>query len=231
MTAKQPLMPAQRAWGAGSPPVDVIVAAALDLIDREGLTALTTRRLAAQLDTFQPAIYRRVADRDALLDLVADAVMAEAGLPDADPADWRAWLHECAVRVRAAWRRHPHAAPLMHHGGAHPAILQILSGIVDVMSNTFDEADVPACLQVYLGYVFGTALLESLGQEEQRRPADSELRLTFERYAQITGSPEDAFLQGLDIVLDGLASRRRGPGKRGSFSRASVAAGRPRRRS
>jgi AcrR family transcriptional regulator len=205
-------MRTERAWGAGSPPVEVIVAAALELIDSEGLAGLSTRRLAAALDTFQPAIYRRVADRDALLDLVADAVMAEAGLPEADPSDWRAWLHECALRVRGAWRRHPHAAPLMHHGGAHPAIVQILGGIVDVfLRGGFDEDELPSCLQVYLGYVFGTTMLESMGQSRGRptaSAADADLAGRLERFAGRALSEDEIFLRGLDIVLDGLASRQ-----------------------
>src|SRR5688572_24982316 len=94
------------AWGQGSPPVEAIVAAALRLLDEHGFAALTTRRLAVAMGIHQPTIYRRVADRDALLGLVADAIMAEAGSLDRS-APWRTWLHDTGLRVRAAWRRHP----------------------------------------------------------------------------------------------------------------------------
>lgn len=207
-------MSGQRAWGSGSPPVEVIVSAALDLIDREGLPGLTTRRLAADLGTFQPAIYRRIAGRDALLDLVADAVMREAGLPEAPSSDWRSWLLECALRIRGAWGRHPHAAPLMRHGGAHPAILQILGGILNAFAlGGFAEEDLPACLQVYLGYVFGTTMLESSEQAPPHTdgpPPEDDVARTIRRLASSAGSREEIFRQGLEIVLDGLATRRRG---------------------
>ena len=104
-----------RQRGAGSPPVERIVAAALDVIDRDGLDGLTTVRLADELGIFQSVIYRRVASRDELLGLVVDAVMSEVGEPAADPDDWRAWLTDCAMRLHRAWLAHPHAAPLLRH--------------------------------------------------------------------------------------------------------------------
>jgi AcrR family transcriptional regulator len=192
--------------------VEVIVSAALALIDREGLSALTTRRLAADLGTFQPAIYRRIAGRDALLDLIADAVMAEVRLPDLDPSNWRAWLRECALGIRDAWKRHPHAAALMHHGGAHPAITHIVEGILDAfVVGGFSQRDLAAAMQVYLGYVFGTTMLESTGRANPRLDGalpEGDLAVRVQGLARAGGSRDEIFGDGLDIVLDGIAARR-----------------------
>lgn len=68
---------------------DGIVAAALALVDAEGLDALSTRRLAAELGVSGPSLYNHVATKDELIDAVVDSVVAGvdvsafAGLGDA----------------------------------------------------------------------------------------------------------------------------------------------------
>src|SRR6478672_5969627 len=59
--------------------LDRIVAAAVVLADREGLEALSMRRLAAELDTGTTTLYRYVTGRDELLELMVDAVNRGGG--------------------------------------------------------------------------------------------------------------------------------------------------------
>ena len=66
----------------GRPPklsVPAIVAAAIELLDREGPDALTMRRLGAELGVEAMSLYRHVPSRDALLDALADAQEVFAG--------------------------------------------------------------------------------------------------------------------------------------------------------
>lgn len=206
-------MTSQAAWGQGSPPVGVIVAAALQLLDEHGFSALTTRRLAEAMGIHQPTIYRRVADRDALLGLVADAIMAEAVPLDRDAVPWRDWLHETGMRVRGAWRRHPHAAPLLQYGGPHPAISRFLDDVVAVMrAGGLEGTELVASLQAYFGYVLGTVMLDSRGTHSA---APAQLEPTafpdLQHLQQIVvrggETPELIFETGLELVLDGIARR------------------------
>lgn len=201
--------------GSGTPSVERIVAAALAVIDAEGLAGLTTPRLAAELGIFQSVIYRRVASRDALLGLVVDAVMSEVGAPTSDPEDWRAYLTDYAERLYGAWLRHPHAASLLRHGGAHPSIVRILDGVfAGLLRLTDDPAVLRAAGQAYLGYVFGTITLTTA--EPSREPAaelDPEQMLAHSDFVRAqrllashpAASLEHAFVEGLDVVLDGIA--------------------------
>jgi AcrR family transcriptional regulator len=52
---------------------DVIVDAALAVVDQEGWDALSMRRLAVALDVWPMAVYRHFADKDALMAAVAEA--------------------------------------------------------------------------------------------------------------------------------------------------------------
>jgi AcrR family transcriptional regulator len=60
---------------------DVIVEAALGLVEREGVDAVTMRRVAQELDTGPASLYVYVSNRRHLLDLVLDRVMAEITVP------------------------------------------------------------------------------------------------------------------------------------------------------
>lgn len=66
---------------------DRIVAAATGLIDREGLDALSARRLAAELGCEAMSIYHHVGNMGELLNEVTNQALAALPLPDPDSTD------------------------------------------------------------------------------------------------------------------------------------------------
>jgi AcrR family transcriptional regulator len=88
---------------------DAIVAAAIGLLDREGLAALSMRRLAEELGTGAASLYWHVGSKDGLLDLVLDEVIGEAKIPDPDPEHWQEQLKQIARDQRTLSVRHPWA--------------------------------------------------------------------------------------------------------------------------
>jgi AcrR family transcriptional regulator len=88
---------------------DTIVAAALAIADRDGLDALSMRSLAKRLQCNPMSLYEHVANKDALLDLMADRSMA--ALPELDPqGDWREELTRFFVAFHALFVEHPAVA-------------------------------------------------------------------------------------------------------------------------
>jgi AcrR family transcriptional regulator len=93
--------------------LDRIVAGALELIDREGLSALSMRNLATELGTGTTTLYRHVSGKDEVLVLVADAVLEESrALHPLGGMGWRQVLAELAHAMRAALTAHPNVAPV-----------------------------------------------------------------------------------------------------------------------
>src|ERR1700736_6405012 len=93
--------------------LDRIVAGALELIDREGLGALSMRNLASELGTGTTTLYRYVAGKDEVLVLVADAVLGETQLRrPLEGLGWREVLAELARSMRTALGSHPNVAAL-----------------------------------------------------------------------------------------------------------------------
>jgi AcrR family transcriptional regulator len=87
---------------------EAIVAAAIGLLDREGLAALSMRRLAEELGTGAASLYWHVGSKDGLLDLVLDQLIGEVKIPDPDPPHWQEQLKEVAREQRRISLRHPY---------------------------------------------------------------------------------------------------------------------------
>ena len=93
--------------------LDRIVGGALELIDRDGLGALSMRNLAAELGTGTTTLYRYVTGKDEVLALVADAVLEETQLSrPLDGLGWRAVLEDVARATRTVLGSHPNVAAL-----------------------------------------------------------------------------------------------------------------------
>lgn len=104
---------------------DVILHAAVGLADREGLPALTMRRLAADLGVEAMSLYHHVPNKDALLDGVVDVVVTQineatriAERPE-PTTDWRADLRQTILTARDVLLRHPWA----------PAVVETRAGL------------------------------------------------------------------------------------------------------
>ena len=80
---------------------DRVVAEAVALADEQGLAALSMRALAGRLGVEAMSLYHHVANKDALLDAMVDAVFGEMHLPGRRVAEWRAELRARSVSGRA----------------------------------------------------------------------------------------------------------------------------------
>ena len=86
---------------------DAIVTAAIQLLDREGLAALSMRKLADELGAGAASLYWHVGSKDGLLDLVMDEVIGEGKIPDPEPDRWQEQIKQVARDQRAGILRHP----------------------------------------------------------------------------------------------------------------------------
>ena len=115
--------------GSGKITRDAVLAAALEIIDRDGADALSMRRLARALNRDPMILYRHAPNKAALLDGVAETVLAQLHVDSADPTG-PASCAGCPPLPRAGAgppaRRplivtRPLATPLGLRPGRHPA--------------------------------------------------------------------------------------------------------------
>src|ERR1700677_784950 len=86
---------------------DVVLTTALEIIDRDGADGLSMRGLARALDRDPMILYRHAPNKAALLDGVAETVLAQLKVNPADP-DWAGQLRAVARDYRKLALAHPH---------------------------------------------------------------------------------------------------------------------------
>ncbi|MFI5718699.1 TetR/AcrR family transcriptional regulator C-terminal domain-containing protein [Nocardia sp. NPDC051750] len=83
-----------------------VLRTAIAIADKEGLEAVSMRRLAAELGIGPMSLYRHITNKDELLVQMADEVFGELDPTDPVPQGWRAELESIARRQWQLCRRH-----------------------------------------------------------------------------------------------------------------------------
>jgi AcrR family transcriptional regulator len=119
-----------------------IVDAAIELLDTEGLDALSMRRLAAHLGVGAPSLYWHIPSKERLLAIVLDEVMGQIELPA--EGSWDERLRQSALNSRRVFQSHPGAVPLLARGIAvGPNTLRLIEWTLGVLCDAgFSDADV-----------------------------------------------------------------------------------------
>lgn len=192
-------------------------AAALDLVDREGLAALSMRSLAGALGTGPMTLYNYVRDRDELDALVVEAVMAEVARPRVR-GDWQG---DVRAIVEATWRtvrRHPHVIPLvLTRRTLHDTTLDWAETLLQALARSGRTGtDLLVAFRTVTGFVMGVVQAQlaepAVGdtdpdiQRAQALPPDRYPRLIEIAKAATRMGPDREFRAGLDIVMAGLTS-------------------------
>jgi AcrR family transcriptional regulator len=108
---------------------DRIRDAALELIDSEGLAALSMRNLARALGVQAASLYTHYPNKDAVLDAVANLLTRQVDTTGFTQS-WQHGLTAWGRSYRAALRRHPNAAPIVAAGtGERADFLTMADGV------------------------------------------------------------------------------------------------------
>jgi AcrR family transcriptional regulator len=206
---------------------DHITQAAFEIADREGLHAVSVKRVASRLRIPAVRLDTYLSSREDLLDLMLDGAFAEID-PIHEGDDWRSRLRAMAHATQQTARRHPWLralagtrTPCGPNGLRHSErALAALEGL------GLDAATMTQAVNTVLAYVYGYVQLEMLEPSRKLDEAvDLERRTHTARYLiEQMGTGEyptlarvfadasnltaaDAFESGLDYVLDGIAAQ------------------------
>ncbi len=141
--------------------LDVIIDAALAIVDAEGLDALSMRRLGRTLGVEAMSLYHHVKDKDALLDLLIDRVYEGLEIGD-PPDDWPGRLTAYCGALRAALTRHPNMMPAV---ATRPVMSTSTMGLVELSLEEFtsiglDPQTARRVLAVSVSFIMGHVLSE-----------------------------------------------------------------------
>ncbi|WP_461029271.1 TetR/AcrR family transcriptional regulator, partial [Streptomyces sparsus] len=189
-----------------------IVVTALTLVDAEGLQAVSTRRLAAELGVSGPSLYNHFRTKDAILDAVADRVCADVDLSMfEDGTPWRSALLTWGRSYRAALAAHPNIVPYLAQGpGRRPSQLRMADAVFGAMTAAgWSRAQATRIGALMRYFVAGSALgsfargfLDDAAVYAGDYPHLDQAHLLAEHQHQVD---EGAFETGLRALVDGLA--------------------------
>lgn len=202
---------------------EVVLQAALDLVDRDGIEALTMRHLARELEVATMSLYTYVPNKDDLVVGVLNLAVAEMALPPADTPPWEA-LRALIREYRRVSKRHPNLVPLtMTRPPTGVPSLHTLETALDALRRAgLDPAATACAYRMTASFAIGFVSLESGGYF---KPLDSgaaaavdvsalaDLPRVVEMAPQLASWDSDAeFESGLDVLIGAL---QRSLGERG----------------
>lgn len=126
---------------------DTAVAAAIQIIDEEGLEAFSLPRLARRLNVRAPSLYHHFTDKSEILSAVARTIVAETVVPrKPDPSEWPEWFVQLGLNFRQAVLRHRNAAPVLLQFLPR----EVLTQLYDNAAVFLEQSGVPAHLHVQI---------------------------------------------------------------------------------
>ena len=200
---------------------DRIIAAAVDLADRDGVGALTMRALGAELGVEAMSLYKHVTNKDEILDGIVEHIVSQIEIPTlAEP--WKQAMRQRAISARDVLRRHSWAIGLLEaRGSMGPAALRYTEAILgNLRSAGFSLDDAAHAFWLLDSYVYGHVIQETSlapvspsedgavvkeAAAEKVAPTDYPNLVELGERARASGySVEREFAYGLDLILDAL---------------------------
>ena len=203
---------------------DRILERALALIDREGLEALSMRKLGAELGVEAMSLYNHIPNKEALLEGVTETMLREVDLRPVEGDDWEGAIRTASLSFRSVLLAHPNAIPLIASKpevtpqGYYPVELSL-----EILKQAgFGPGDMLMAHWLIVGFVMGHVgfqIASPLG-DPQTVAAEVERRrrlLSAEEFPNLFAvlphaeqcDWDQAFLFGLDTILSGLKARLR----------------------
>jgi AcrR family transcriptional regulator len=202
----------------------LIVDACIALVEREGIDAVTLRRLGADLGVDPTAVYRHFRDKDELLAAVADRLLESVLKGYRASGDWREDLTEIALRARRVYLAHPALAHLLATAPAPmPSNQRVAEAVLSALATLdLDPARAALAFQVLENYTAGASSLDAeVGSDGDAAWRASFASLPSAAFPNLVAlaphlylDDEAAFAFGLDLILDALArdvAMRTGP--------------------
>jgi AcrR family transcriptional regulator len=194
-----------------------ILERALAVADSDGLDAVAVRRLARDLGVTPMALYWHVADKDALLDALADHLVARVDRT-LDPAlDWPEQLRSLLRSLLAVLRAHPGAAELVGiRNSTSEASLQLIETTLDVLARGgFSPADAVTVARQILRATAALVAAQPRAQGPDPRTLELLTGLPTDRFGHVVAAaaplascpdPDAADELGIDVLVAGIAT-------------------------
>jgi AcrR family transcriptional regulator len=200
---------------------DRVLATALDLVDNEGVDALSMRRLGRELGVEAMSLYSYVENKQDLIEGIVEQVFKEMPLVTPGPGSWTDRLRAHASTYREVLLRHPRAVVLV---AGRPLVTDgtmafVESALVELQDYGLDLATADLVLGTIAAFVIGS-VCEQTGEASRRDAgyeahAGEEAAARFPNVVSVAATTPDRdteFAFGLSVVIAGIQTLLEGGG-------------------
>ncbi len=199
-----------------------IISAAVDLIEREGVEAVSMRRIAALLDCGVMSLYNHVPSKAALLDDVAERVVSGIEFTAMPGASWQEQVRAQARAFRAIARKYPRSTMLVvsRPTPSLTGLRPIENALATLREAGCGGNEAVLIVRAFIAFIMGSLLREvgvTPGLRDETADAGTTVnanRLDPAEYPQVTSlaaelsrkDPDGDFEFGLDLLVHAIAA-------------------------
>jgi len=198
-----------------------IIAGAIELIERDGVTAVSMGLLATELGCGLMSLYNHVPSKNALLDGVADQVMSGIEVTAAPGASWEEQVRAQARAFRQIARAYPRCTMVVvsRPPGSATSVRLAENALATVRAAGFSGPDSVRIVRAFVAFIMGSLLCEvgvapglTRGEDDEVTPPA--LRLQAGQFPQLMDlaaeltekNPDADFEFGLDLLVHAVAA-------------------------
>jgi AcrR family transcriptional regulator len=194
--------------------LEALVEAAADIASADGIDAVTMRRLAERCGVGVMTIYGYVRTKEELLAVLADRYLAEIELPDA-AMRWQDQLVALYCSLRQVMLKHPTLVPIianqrLDRRSAYRGAEVVCAAL---RANGMADREVITSFATLTSFTVGSVQRELAAMGSAARPGLASLPAAeFPNVVSlfgslVTGDAEQNFTDGLQLVIDAIATR------------------------
>jgi TetR/AcrR family transcriptional regulator, tetracycline repressor protein len=200
---------------------DVVVSAALQVLDAAGGEALTMRRVAGQIGVSASSLYGYVSSKEELVNLVLDRIFEEVDVPPAG-GDWQETLKGLGRAMLAMYRRHRGVALLTL---GRVVVTSSMLSVTERVLSELRSAGMPDQVAAFVGdlaglyvgaFAYELDVTPLAGHEDgflaqftswiKSLPADRFPNTVALADVAVAGTAAQRFEWGMDVIVRGLQS-------------------------
>jgi len=193
---------------------DLILSKALEILERDGESGFSMRRIADALDTAPMSLYRHIRDKADLVEGVTRLALGQLATAPTVEGEWHDRVTAWLVNLRHEVRAHPAIVPLLRaNGETLPALLQPAEVLVGILREAgFDQYRAAQISWELLWFGMGFVITEMRSTENTPEAVlnvvaarkDELPQLAQTLPALVDREPNDVFESGARHFVDGL---------------------------
>ncbi len=182
---------------------EAILDAAIEILDRDGMSGLSMRKLGTAVGVEAMSLYNHVPNKDALLDGIHERILLS--LETSHARTWQAFVRHQALALHRALMAHPNAIPLFATRPASTAastdrLVRYLEVLAHAGFKPMDALSIVQLVaQLVVGHAMWTTGLDAVFLAKEAPPAPTHVARVLEKW-----DPDRELELGIDALIHGF---------------------------